>query len=235
MLEYYRKILSAKRLERVYEIAPPRVRQYLDAEVDYVLSRVEARDSVLELGCGCGRVLDPLARKAKRVFGIDMSFDSLACGRPALARFSNCHLVQMDAIRLGFRAGAFDCTVCIQNGISAFHVDARSLVQESIRVTKEGGLILFSSYGEAFWEHRLGWFELQAEEGLIGPIDYAKTRNGVIVCKDGFTATTMSAGQFMDLARDLGVNARIVEVDSSSVFCEIVRGAVHSSKKGSGS
>jgi SAM-dependent methyltransferase len=232
MPEYYSKILSARRLERVYEIAPPRVRRYLNAEVDYVLSRAGAGDSVLELGCGYGRVLDPLARKAKRVFGIDTSFDSLACARASLARFPHCHLVQMDAMRLGFRDGVFDCTICIQNGISAFHVDARSLIRESIRATKEGGLVLFSSYTEAFWEHRLEWFELQAKEGLIGPIDHTRTRDGAIVCEDGFTATTMSAGQFKDLARDLGVNARVFEVDSSSVFCEIVAGAVHSFKKG---
>jgi SAM-dependent methyltransferase len=225
MSEYYREKLSAGRLDRVYAIAPPRVLQYLDAEIDHVLASVRPADVVLELGCGCGRVLGPLARKARIVCGIDTSFESLAYGRAALERFGNCALAQMDAARLGFRDGAFDRVVCIQNGISAFHVDPRSLVRESIRVTRPGGLALFSSYSEAFWEHRLEWFALQAEEGLVGEIDRERTRDGTIVCTDGFTATTMGPREFTALAEELGVSARVVEIDSSSVFCEITAGA----------
>jgi SAM-dependent methyltransferase len=62
MSGYYREKLSANRLERVYAIAPPRVRQYLDAEIDHVLALVGPNDAVLELGCGYGRVLALLAR-----------------------------------------------------------------------------------------------------------------------------------------------------------------------------
>jgi 2-polyprenyl-6-hydroxyphenyl methylase/3-demethylubiquinone-9 3-methyltransferase len=130
----------------------------------------------------------------------------------------------MDAGRLGFRDGAFDRVVCIQNGISAFHVDARALVRESLRVTRPGGIALFSSYSEAFWKHRLEWFVLQAEAGLVGEIDWERTCEGTIVCTDGFTATTMGARRFAALVEELGTSARIVEVDSSSVFCEITAG-----------
>jgi 2-polyprenyl-6-hydroxyphenyl methylase/3-demethylubiquinone-9 3-methyltransferase len=158
------------------------------------------------------------------VCGVDTSLESLVYGRPALERFRHCHLLRMDAARLAFRDGAFDCTICIQNGISAFHVDPRELMRESIRVTRRGGLVLFSSYSDAFWDQRLEWFELQAREGLVGPIDREKTRDGRIVCTDGFTATTVNGRQFAALARDIGVSAGIVEVDSSSVFCEIVPG-----------
>jgi 2-polyprenyl-6-hydroxyphenyl methylase/3-demethylubiquinone-9 3-methyltransferase len=224
MSDYYRERLSAERLERAYAIAPPRVRRYLDAEIDHVLERIGPADFVLELGCGCGRVLKPLARRARMACGIDTSFESLLCARGALEGRTNCRFAQMDAVRLGFRDGAFDCTVCIQNGISAFHVDMRELARESIRVTRPGGLVLFSSYSDSFWEHRLEWFERQAAEGLIGEIDRERTKNGTIVCTDGFTASTVSERQFESLARDLGAAARIVEVDSSSVFCEITVG-----------
>ena len=224
MSEYYRDKLSVGRLDRVYAIAPPRIIQYLDAEIDHVLASVRPDDAVLELGCGCGRVLGPLARKARIVCGIDTSFESLAYGSAALERFGNCALAQMDAGRLGFRDGAFDRVVCIQNGISAFHVDARALVRESLRVTRPGGIALFSSYSEAFWKHRLEWFVLQAEAGLVGEIDWERTCEGTIVCTDGFTATTMGARRFAALVEELGASARIVEIDSSSVFCEITAG-----------
>jgi ubiquinone/menaquinone biosynthesis C-methylase UbiE len=146
MTDYYQEKLSTERLKHVYEIAPPRVRQYMESEVKYVLQKIKSNDSILDLGCGYGRILPQLARKSKRVFGIDTSFSSLKMGKDMLTGFSNYYLAQMNALRLAFSDNSFDLVVCIQNGISAFHVDQKELIRESIRVTKRGGTILFSSY-----------------------------------------------------------------------------------------
>jgi len=59
--KYYSHKLSAIQLKRVYDIAPPGVRQYLDAEVSHVLEKIRPADLVLELGCGYGRILPKLA------------------------------------------------------------------------------------------------------------------------------------------------------------------------------
>lgn len=216
---YYSDKLFAEKLKRVYEIATPRVRQYLEAEIEHVLSRISSSDEVLELGCGYGRVLGRLSEKAKTAFGIDTSCASLKLAKELVGE--SCLLVQMDAAALGFTNGVFDIVVCIQNGISAFKVVPLKLAQEAVRVTKRGGKVLFSSYSEKFWEPRLEWFELQAAEGLIGEIDYDETGDGVIVCKDGFRATTFSPDDFTSLASTLRLEAEIEEVDESSIFCEI--------------
>jgi len=221
MSGYYSDNLSADRLKQVYEIASPRIRQYLDAEIAHVLQKIQPGDTVLELGCGYGRVFDRLCDTADQVIGIDSSLSSLAHGKKNLKNLSNCSLLCMDAVQLAFCDRAFNVVVCIQNGISAFHVDQRELVKESVRVLKPGGTALFSSYSDKFWDERLVWFEQQAEAGLLGAIDYHKTGDGEIVCKDGFTATTMRPGQFLTLIADMDVHAEIVEVDSSSVFYEI--------------
>jgi len=81
---------------------------------------------------------------------------------------------------------------------------------------------LFSTYSARFWEHRLEWFEVQSAHHLIGEIDYQATENGVIVCKDGFRATSADATTFERLAAGVGVAPRITEVNNSSLFCEIV-------------
>lgn len=205
----------------MYEIAPMRVRQYFEAEVYHVLEKIRPNDLVLDLGCGYGRIMPALAKRAKSVIGIDTSFSSLLMGQETLAGISKCHLLQMNAIKLGFKDSEFDVVICIQNGISAFHVDQKELVKESIRVSKRRGKILFSSYSEKFWDHRLEWFRLQSEAGLLGEIDYELTKNGVIVCRDGFTATTVKPDQFLSLVSGFNVEAKIVEVDESSVFCEM--------------
>ena len=100
-------------------------------------------------------------------------------------------------------------------------MDRRALFAESIRVSRPGGRVLFSSYSERFWEPRLEWFRLQAQHGLLGEIDWKATRDGVIVCKDGFRATTITPAEFAALANQLGVTAHIQEIDESSLFCEI--------------
>jgi SAM-dependent methyltransferase len=219
--DYYSEKLSADRLKLVYESAPPRIKQYLAAELDHVLEKIHPGDAVLELGCGYGRILPPLARKARWILGIDTSVASLIAARRMLSGYPNCRLLQMDAIQLAFRDGAFDAIICIQNGISAFHRNQQGLIAESIRVTKPGGMVLFSSYANKFWEHRLRWFRRQSELGLLGEIDSEKSRDGDIVCKDGFTATTVGPEKFIELTGGFHVAVRIQEVDESSVFCEI--------------
>jgi ubiquinone/menaquinone biosynthesis C-methylase UbiE len=214
---YYSDKLSAARLERVYEIASPRVRQYLKAELEYVMSSIGPSDTVLELGCGYGRVLARLAEKAKAAVGIDTSLASLALAKELYQ--DKVLLAQMDAVNLGFADASFDLTACVQNGVSAFKVDKKALMRESLRVTRPGGFALFSSYATAFWDHRLDWFVRQAEEGLLGEIDWEATGGGVIVCKDGFRATTISGDEFQNLALELDRSAEILEVDGSSLFC----------------
>ncbi len=221
MASYYEDKLSAERLKRCYEIAPPRVQQYLEAEVAHVLEKVHAGDMVLELGCGYGRVLPLLAQKAGTVIGIDVSLASLSMANQMLVNVSNCHLLGMNAVQLAFHDRIFDGVICIQNGISAFHVDQQALIRESVRVTKPGGYVLFSSYSDKFWEERLRWFQIQSEAGLLGEIDDEKTGEGVIVCKDGFTATTVRPGDFLALTSGLNLEVWVVEVDESSVFCEL--------------
>ena len=127
----------------------------------------------------------------------------------------------MDAKKLDFPDNYFDTTICVQNGISAFKVDPLELLKESVRVTKNGGTILYSSYSEKFWEYRLKWFEIQSEQKLIGEINYELTKNGVIVCKDGFTAITYSGQKFLELASKINVQAEVFEIDNSSVFCKM--------------
>jgi hypothetical protein len=100
-------------------------------------------------------------------------------------------------------------------------VDQRELIRESIRITKSGGTILFSSYADKFWPERLKWFQIQVHAGLLGAIDLKTTRDGVIVSKDGFTAHTVRPHDFEALVSGFDVETTITEVDASSVFCEI--------------
>jgi SAM-dependent methyltransferase len=221
--DYYARALSADRLRHCYAVAQPRVRQYLEAEIAFLAGQLAPGDRVLELGCGYGRVAVPLARTGAQVVGIDTALASLRLGRSGLPPGVPCRYVAMDAARLGFRDGVFDAVVCVQNGISAFHQDPARLLDEALRVTRPGGRVWFSTYTGAFWPERLEWFRRQAAEGLVGPIDEAATRPGVIVCRDGFTATTFTEEDFRVLCTARGIAPEFTVVDGSSLFCTLVR------------
>ncbi|MFW9845082.1 MAG: class I SAM-dependent methyltransferase [Candidatus Thorarchaeota archaeon] len=221
MSDYYSKKLSSNLLKRCYDIAPERVQQYLESEVSFVIEHINKSDSVLELGCGYGRVLRKLLSCASNIVGIDISQESLGLAKEYTRKDLRCDLVQGSAEKLPFSENSIDKVVCIQNGISAFKVDPKELIQESIHVTKPGGMCLFSSYSPNFWDHRLEWFKMQAEEGLLGEIDWNQTKEGVICCKDGFKATTFAESDFIDIISQLNLDAYVVEIDSSSVFCVI--------------
>ena len=219
MNKYYAQKLSAERLELCYKLAPLRVKKYLEAEIKFVVEKIKDNDTVLELGCGYGRIFPELLTKANAVFGIDNSYSNLKYAKEKFQRVDSVYLFQMNAANLGFREDQFDAVICIQNGISAFKVDQMKLVEETKRITRKGGQVFFSSYSEKFWDHRMEWFQIQSEHDLIGEIDYEKTGNGVIVCKDGFKAVTITKDDFISLTLNTRIVPEIIEVDDSSVFC----------------
>lgn len=224
MAGYYQEHLSGIRLQKVYELASPRIRQYLDAELRHVVEGVRGRRRVLELGCGYGRALKEVAPHVHHAVGCDTAASSLHLGAVFLRGVRNCDLVRANAIRTGFQDGSFDGVLCIQNGISAFRESPSSLVAEAARITREGGVILFSSYSPRIWDARLEWFRAQARAGLVGELDEQRTKDGTIVCKDGFRSFAMSGEGFSTLFEGVGQHARITEVDTSSVFAEVVKG-----------
>ena len=66
-------------------------------EREFVLERIPERAAVLELGCGYGRVLEPLLARSGSLMGIDTSRQSLAMASESLGHQPHLHLVAMDA------------------------------------------------------------------------------------------------------------------------------------------
>lgn len=220
-MSYYKKKLSAERLKACYDLAGPRIHQYLKAESNEVASLVSSGEAVLELGCGYGRVFPEFDNLRIDLYGIDYAIENLLHVREYLCIPERFLISCMDAAQLGFADNSFDLVFCIQNGICAFHVDQRQLIAESLRVTKPGGRVLLSTYSEKIWDARLEWFEQQAAAGLLGEIDNEKTANGRIVCKDGFSSSSLTLDDFLELTKSITGKVTIAEVDNSSLFCTI--------------
>jgi 2-polyprenyl-6-hydroxyphenyl methylase/3-demethylubiquinone-9 3-methyltransferase len=162
-----------------------------------------------------------ISKFVREIVGIDTARESITLAMALKEDDLKCTFYEMNAINLKFNSEFFDKVYCIQNGISAFGVNKKRLLKEALRVTKSGGKVIFSSYTKEFWPHRLEWFSLQAKNGLIGEIDFNKTGNGYIVCKDGFRAGYMREKGFEEICKYFGFKPHITKIDNSSLFCEI--------------
>jgi 2-polyprenyl-6-hydroxyphenyl methylase/3-demethylubiquinone-9 3-methyltransferase len=218
---YYAEKLNAGKLYKVYQTAIPRVRQYLDAEIDFVRKGLKGDERILELGAGYGRIMKELAPFAGSIVGIDIAEESIELGKEYLKDCPNTELYVMDAHELNL-GGDFDVVLCLQNGLSAIKGGSpETLLANTLKLVKNGGRAYYSTYSPKFWEYRVAWFKEQADKDLLGELDMEKTKNGEIVCKDGFRATTFTGSELENLGKASGCKWQIVEVDESSIFLVI--------------
>lgn len=213
---YYAESLNSQKLFQVYDTALPRIRQYFQEEIDFVRRRLTGGERVLELGAGYGRILRELAPSCREILGVDISEDSVRLGKDYLKDFPNADMAVMDVHQMSFDR-PFDVILCLQNGLSAMRAD-QATVQEILACLAPGGSAYFSTYSGKFWDHRIAWFQEQASKGLLGELDMERTRDGVIICKDGFRATTQTPEEYEALGRASGLPYEVTEVDQSSLF-----------------
>lgn len=219
MSNYYAESLNSQKLFQVYDTAIPRIKQYLAAEIDYVRQNLKPTDRVLEVACGYGRIVRELAPNCGEIVGIDISENSVQLSRDYLKDYPNASEITMDIHDLAFDK-PFDVILCLQNGLSATRADD-AVIAKILGLLAPGGTAYFSTYSANFWDHRIDWFQEQADKGLLGELDMEKTRDGVIICKDGFKATTQTPEDYEAIGRASGFPYEVVEVDQSSLFLVI--------------
>lgn len=218
---YYAKSLNAQRLWQVYDTAIPRVTEYLERETAFVRDRMKMTDVVLELAAGYGRIMKELAPYVNTITGIEISCDNVLFGEEYLKNIPNTAFLNMDAHDIDYES-CFDTVLCLQNGLSAIRAEVPEVfAAKVIKALKKGGKAYFSTYHPNFWEQRVAWFQEQSRKGLVGELDMEKTENGVIICKDGFRATTHSISDLEKIGRSTGCLWQIFEVDDSSIFLVI--------------
>jgi len=219
---YYAQNLNSQKLFQVYDTKILRVRQYLNKEIDFIQKRLHGSENVLEIGAGYGRILKELSLHAKSFVGIDISEGSIEFGKEYLKELPNVQLAVKDAHKLDF-VDTFDVVLCLQNGLSALKGEPPELIKICIKAMRKGGRAYFSTYSAKFWQHRLAWFREQANKGLLGELDEEQTKDGVIVCKDGFRAVTFTENDFVKFGDSSGCRYEIQEVDESSLFLIITK------------
>jgi SAM-dependent methyltransferase len=109
---------------------------------------LEPSASVLEIGCGIGRLLKPLSERVAQATGVDISGEMIRLGREALADRPNVRLERTDGDLSSVADGSLDL---VYSHIVFQHVPARTAVSryfaEAARVLKPGGVFRFQVDG----------------------------------------------------------------------------------------
>ena len=143
-----------KRLLHVFDAGPKRYFWQQEAKPDShchlptpaFFSAIDDNATVLEVGCGAGRVLASLtdAKRHLRLVGVDWSVESI---RAARDRVRGANLVVADCRQLPFASASFDGTVlsavltCLPR-----RADRMGVLREAFRVTKLGGVAFVSDF-----------------------------------------------------------------------------------------
>jgi malonyl-CoA O-methyltransferase len=104
-------------------------------------------ETIIDIGCGTGRGVRGLqkAYPGARVCATDMAYQMLLQARSNFRLLSKKRLVSADMERLPFAAQAFD--LVFSSLAVHWSNDLRATLREFARVSRPGGLLMFSSFG----------------------------------------------------------------------------------------
>ena len=140
-------------------------------EVPAMLMHLYLRSShtLLEAGCGTGRMTRQFAGRCDSLIGMDYSWESLLACKRKLEKSGvvNVDLVQADICRLPFRSESFDRVVSCQVLEHVPTPESRSAaVEELARVAKSGGNVALSAYQYSVLMRLFGEKEGHHEGGI---------------------------------------------------------------------
>jgi len=125
----------------------PALQESFDAEIQFLLSFVTSTSSVLDIGCGAGRVAQLLAPHIESVIGIDNDERVLEIARKECQGLSNIEILHGDALALPFQDATFDTTYSTMNTIGSFPEDEQVTFLEGMaRVTKPSGHVINTTW-----------------------------------------------------------------------------------------
>ncbi len=113
------------------------------SDAHFLASFVNPSMTVVDIGCGIGRVMRPLAPHVREIIGVDISEKMLKEGAAYLEGVPNARLVQTYGANLpGIEDGSVDF---VYSMLCLIHVDKRNAyryMREMSRVLKPGGMVL---------------------------------------------------------------------------------------------
>src|SRR3989344_1417881 len=190
----------------------PDYQKYLALETRYILSRCVALDTVLEVGCGSGRLLEILSPKVKGVVGVDNSPIQIARAEARTSCFTNINVYQQDGRSLEFSRNYFDISCMTFNTLGSLGKDKAKVLENLCRVTKRA--VLVGVYSEDATPYQLEFYT-KVGFGEVMEIneDVTSVQNaeGITITSEKFTPDKIH-----HLLQEVGVSADILRISAFS-------------------
>ncbi len=129
----------------------------------------ERADTLVEVGCGTGRMTTTFAKRAQRMIALDFSLESLKRCQAKLKTngIENVVLVQADATSLPFQNEIADQVVSCQVLEHLPNESARSkMIEELSRIATQGASVVLSAYKHSLLMKMFGKKEGEHEGGI---------------------------------------------------------------------
>lgn len=121
------------------QVSSAHIRRALDPYTLDVWKKLVHNKTVLDVGCGSGRVANYLAPYCRKIVGLDISKTLVSIAKRE-NKNKNAAFIVGDAEKLPFKAGAFDIVICY--GLLHHMEKPEKVINEASRVLKKGGFFL---------------------------------------------------------------------------------------------
>jgi ubiquinone/menaquinone biosynthesis C-methylase UbiE len=144
MDKYYAQYLLNKTKDDYNRIAVKfsNTRQHLSEDISYLGKFSQARDRVLDFGCGNGRLSELFIGKKIQYTGVDFSDEMMNLAKE---KYPDDKFVLVDNLKLPFKDASFDIIYCLS---ALHHIPSQELRQallgEFRRVLKPGGTLVLT-------------------------------------------------------------------------------------------
>ncbi len=158
---------------------------------------IESGESVLDVGCGTGTLLQEIARRepSARVTGIDADPAILEIASRKLANVgAACELVRGNATEMPFADDTFDHVVSTLFFHHLRPADKRITIEEIMRVLRPGGSANIADWGQPTGLlQRLAFYQIQVLDGFENTCDHVSGMLATHFRESGFGQVTETA------------------------------------------
>ena len=190
---------------RCQQLATPRILALMQAEADFLRATPETEESVLDIGCGSGRILEALAGRARVLAGIDLVYANLGHSRRRLPGHGLL-LLQGDALRMPFPDAAFAVSTVMINTLGNFGDAQVPLLAEMRRVSR---IVIAGCYSTAAAAAQREWYAVMHAHGYLGTVDEARSTPYLCVTTDGYHSQRFDEARLTGLFAAAGMGAEV--------------------------
>ena len=182
-----------------------KMKEFHKIEEKSVLSLINNKNStVLDLGCGTGRILEPLNKKGcAKLYGLDISSEMLKICKSHLS--NSTILLQHDfRIRLPFQSNSFDFVIATANTLISGIENPKKILKDIYRILKKNGKLIAGIYNADYLTGNLveKYYKKFPKDKILGFVKFDNKRK--IVYFGGLYSRWMTEKEIIELFNNSG-------------------------------